>query len=302
MSKESFMMVSLKGDKAKKLAQVMSNPTCMKILEYLAGKESTETQISNELNIPLSTVHYNMQQLAEAKLVLADEFHYSDKGREVTHYKLAKQYIIIAPDDDDPGFLDRLKKFVPVAIITIGLAAVLKTTQFLTATNYADQALMAAPTYGAISNSAAENIADVAADSVVNNAADAVGGAMPAAVGYGADAARSIAAPKMMVATEAFNETINETFNETINETLNQTSSAVAALSNDIANQAAQDAANQAAQESFNQAAYASVNSTPHLPWWQSPMIDYFLLGAVFVLVILVITEAIFYWRAKDKK
>ena len=114
MGKESFMLVSLKGDKAKKLAQVMSNPTCTRILEYLAGKDATESQIAKELNVPLSTVHYNLQQLVEAKLVIVDEFHYSEKGREVNHYKLANKYIIIAPQEDDPSFLQHLKKFIPV--------------------------------------------------------------------------------------------------------------------------------------------------------------------------------------------
>ena len=126
MPKEPFMLVSLKEDKAKKLAQVMSNPTCIKILEHLAGKDATESAIAKDLGLPLSTVHYNIQQLVAAKLVIVDEFHYSEKGREVNHYKLANKYIIIAPQDDDPTLLERLKKFVPITIITIGLAAVLR--------------------------------------------------------------------------------------------------------------------------------------------------------------------------------
>lgn len=264
MTKESFMMVSLKGDKAKKLAQVMSNLTCMKILEHLAGKESTETQIATDLNIPLSTVHYNMQQLAEAKLVLADEFHYSDKGREVTHYKLAKQYIIIAPDDDDPGFLDRLKKFVPVVVITIAVGAVLKTMQFFTGT--ASTAAFSAPMDQAAPmayNIGADQVAQESARMAVGASADSVGGAAPALMA-------KMAAPVL-------NETINETANTVIAEPVNY-----------------------AAQEAANQAAFAA-QAAPSTPWWQSPMIDYFLIGAAFVIVILIITEAIFYWRAKKK-
>lgn len=276
MSKESFMMVSLKGDKAKKLAQVMSNPTCMKILEHLAGKESTETQIANDLNIPLSTVHYNMQQLALAKLVLADEFHYSDKGREVTHYKLAKQYIIIAPDDDDPGFLERLKKFVPVVVITIGLAVVLKTMQFFTRSG-SSALLSSSDTMSAVApsayNAAADSVVQESARSIADTGAQAVGGAAPVLM------AKSFAP----LAAEAINQTVNETVNQTANQTI--------------------DAANQAALDAANQQVFVPppVPAPYHLPWWQSPMIDYFLLGACFVIVILVISETVSYWRNKKK-
>lgn len=120
---------------AKKLAQVIGNPTCLKILDYLAGKDATETQVGEEdLKIPLSTVHYNLQQLVGAKLVVIEEFHYSPKGREVNHYKLADKFIIIAPKDDDPSFLARLKNLVPAAVVTLGLATVLKSMEFFTGT------------------------------------------------------------------------------------------------------------------------------------------------------------------------
>jgi DNA-binding transcriptional ArsR family regulator len=129
--KESFMLVSLKEDKAKKLAQVMSNPTCTTILEYLAGKDATESQIAKDLSLPLSTVHYNVQQLVQAKLVVADEYHYSEKGREVQHYKLANKYIIIAPSDDET-FLEKLKGFLPVVGIVGAVSVALKAVQWFT--------------------------------------------------------------------------------------------------------------------------------------------------------------------------
>ena len=53
MPDEPFMLVSLKEDKAKKLANVMANPTCTRILDHLAqSKEATESAIAKELNWP----------------------------------------------------------------------------------------------------------------------------------------------------------------------------------------------------------------------------------------------------------
>lgn len=132
MPDEPFLLVSLEEAKAKKLAQVLNNETCTKILNYLAnGKDGTETEISKALKLPLSTVHYNLKQLVEARLVLADEYHYSEKGREVNHYKLANKYIIIAPTQEQSGFAEKLKGFLPVTLITIGTAAILKALGFL---------------------------------------------------------------------------------------------------------------------------------------------------------------------------
>lgn len=120
MAKETFMLVSLKEAKAKKLAQVISNETSRKILDYLAKGDKTESEIAKELGIAISTVHYNLKQLVAAKLVKADEFHYSKKGKEVNHYSLTNQFVVIAPSNEE-GILDKLKKILPVAgIMVIG--------------------------------------------------------------------------------------------------------------------------------------------------------------------------------------
>jgi DNA-binding transcriptional ArsR family regulator len=121
MPKESFVLVSLKEDKARKLARVLSNESCRRILEYLTSKEATETEIANKLGIPISTVHYNLKHLSGAGLVTVEEFHYSAKGKEVNHYKLANKYIIIAPKSTF-GIKERLKSILPVALI-VGASA-----------------------------------------------------------------------------------------------------------------------------------------------------------------------------------
>lgn len=125
MTEKSFVMVSLKEDKAKELSKTLSNDTAIKILNYLATKKhATETQISKELQIPISTVHYNLKQLSKNKLVITDEYHYSEKGKEIIHYKIANRYIIIAPEEDEK-FLEKLKSFIPVVGISVAVSAIL---------------------------------------------------------------------------------------------------------------------------------------------------------------------------------
>ncbi len=127
MAKDNaFMLVSLKDKGAKKLAQVISNDTCKRILELLAKKEATETELSKELGMPMSTVHYNLQNLVEAKLVNAGEYHYSEKGKEVLHYSLANKFVIIAPDNADESILNKLKSLIPAGVIAGGIAFAVK--------------------------------------------------------------------------------------------------------------------------------------------------------------------------------
>ena len=124
MAKESFVLVSLKEDKAKKLAQVITNQSCKKILEYLTEREATESEIAQKLNLPISTVHYNLSALVDAGLVITDEYHYSKKGKEVNHYKLANKYIIIAPRSTW-GIKEKLKSILPVTLLALATSGLI---------------------------------------------------------------------------------------------------------------------------------------------------------------------------------
>lgn len=124
---ETFLLVSLEQNKAKKLAQVINNDTCRKILNFLAKKDATETELAEKLKIPISTVHYNLQNLLETGLVKAEEFHYSKKGKEVNHYSLTNKFIIIAPKSTE-GIKVKIKRVLPIVLI-VGAATAL--VQFL---------------------------------------------------------------------------------------------------------------------------------------------------------------------------
>ena len=121
MPKKNFILLSMEDSKIKKISNVISNDSCRKILDYLANREATESELASKLSIPISTVHYNLQQLTEAGLVSADEYHYSQKGKEVNHYRLANKYIIIAPKKTH-GIMEKLRGILPVVLIVSGAA------------------------------------------------------------------------------------------------------------------------------------------------------------------------------------
>ena len=123
MAEESFLMLSLEDEKSKKLAQVISNNTSRKILNELSKTKMTETELSKKLGLSMSTVHYNLKALEEAKLIQADEFHYSEKGKEVNHYSVTNKLVIIAPKSED-NIWDRLKSLLPsfgISVMAAGL-------------------------------------------------------------------------------------------------------------------------------------------------------------------------------------
>ncbi len=144
MAKQSFLLVSLQEDKAKELAQVISNESCRKILDYLSEKQdTTETELAKKLNFPISTVHYNLQHLMKAGIITVDEFHYSEKGKEVNHYKLANKYIIIAPKTTY-GIKEKLKSILPVTLLAlVGAGFIQIYTKYFRPTTF--QAMKAAP-------------------------------------------------------------------------------------------------------------------------------------------------------------
>lgn len=140
--KNNFLLVDLNESKTKQLAETITSETSRKILNHLTEKEDTEANISKELNLPISTVYYHLQKLQEAGLVIVEEFHYSPKGREVNHYKLANKYIIIAPRKVI-GLKEKLKGILPVAAICLGIAGIIKLTQIFTLNKFA--AMVEAP-------------------------------------------------------------------------------------------------------------------------------------------------------------
>jgi len=133
MKKEPFLLVSLEESESKALAQVISNDTARKILDFLSKEESaTETDIGKKLKVPLSTVHYNLQALVKANLVSAEEFHYSEKGKEVLHYSLANKIIIIAPKNTTAAsFKEKLKGLLPVGLIALAAGGIIQLTTML---------------------------------------------------------------------------------------------------------------------------------------------------------------------------
>ena len=122
---EKFILVSLDEKKSKELAEIISNDTSRKILDYLSEKEATASDISKDLKIPLSTVEYNLKNLLKSDLIEAEEFKWSPKGRQMDIFKVKKKYIVITPEKNIQ-LIEIIKKVLPVGIFGVMVAGIIE--------------------------------------------------------------------------------------------------------------------------------------------------------------------------------
>lgn len=86
------------NEDSKKLRQIFSNDTSMKILDLLKKESLAAGEVADKLEIPLTTVKYNIDQMVEHDLVRVQRIKYSEKGRQVKIYEAPEKVIIFAPE------------------------------------------------------------------------------------------------------------------------------------------------------------------------------------------------------------
>ncbi|MBI5148328.1 helix-turn-helix domain-containing protein [Candidatus Pacearchaeota archaeon] len=93
---EKFIMLELEDQRTKEIADVISNATSKKILNFLSEKEeASEGDIANALSLPINSVEYNLKKLENCSLIEVKNVLWSVKGRKVKMYKLSKKMIVI---------------------------------------------------------------------------------------------------------------------------------------------------------------------------------------------------------------
>ena len=103
-----------------KTAKMLSNQTARKILETLDKKKSV-SQIAKELDLPLTTVDYNITQLEKAGLIKSGYYKWSPRGNKMKLYELAGEIFVYAPEQK-PGLLDAMNRLIIPAVL--GISAV----------------------------------------------------------------------------------------------------------------------------------------------------------------------------------
>ena len=123
---DKFILMNMDDDSSKKVAEVLGNKTCKKILNYLAdNSDKSEEDISKDLKIPLNTVEYNLQKLLKTGLIKkSNDFFWSKKGKKIALYRPAKKHIIISPKNSKINFksLNSILPLVFVATLVLAIS------------------------------------------------------------------------------------------------------------------------------------------------------------------------------------
>lgn len=95
---EKYLNINLEDENSLRIAEVLANKTCKKILGLIAEREGlSENDISIKLKIPLNTVDYNVKKLLDSGLIMESKnFFWSVKGKKIKTFKLANKKIIIS--------------------------------------------------------------------------------------------------------------------------------------------------------------------------------------------------------------
>ena len=128
---DNILILEPGDERAQKIAKAISSPTAGDILNQMKEGGHTATQLSESLDLPLTTIQYHLENLVEADMLNVIEKRWSKKGREIKVYGLRNQVVIVAPRPGDVRSL--LLKYTSLFAIVILAGAVLFTFLVLSA-------------------------------------------------------------------------------------------------------------------------------------------------------------------------
>src|SRR3989344_4247429 len=115
---KSYVMVNLDDPRTARIAEVMGNKTCKRILALLGEHELSESELAQRLAAPTNTVNYNVKKLVGSGLIEPSRSFWSVKGRAVRTYRLSQKDIVISPKTFTRGLLPA---FVISGAVALGL-------------------------------------------------------------------------------------------------------------------------------------------------------------------------------------
>lgn len=127
MTEDEKVLIVPLGAESKKISQAISNDTSRQILDLLADQPLASSQIADQLDLPITTVQYNMDRLLEAGLIKVERTRWSEKGREMKVYGPIRKLIVVVPQAlEDVNIGDILKKYLVAGIAATAVAVALE--------------------------------------------------------------------------------------------------------------------------------------------------------------------------------
>jgi DNA-binding MarR family transcriptional regulator len=136
---EKLLVLPL-GDESKKITQVITNDTARHIMELLAEHSMSASDIAKHLDIPLTTIKYNLENLVDVGLAKIERIKYSEKGRQVKVYAPVRKLIVVVPEKlGSASITEILKKYLGVILTAVFASGFI---ELLTSTFTSSKSLM----------------------------------------------------------------------------------------------------------------------------------------------------------------
>ncbi len=145
-NEEKFVVVPL-GSDSKRIGQVIGSESCRRILDSLATEPASASQLAEKMEVPLTTVQYDIEKLLEAGLIRVERVARSPKMREVKIYGPVRKLIVVVPEKLTSGSpADILKKYLGAFLGLVLVGALVEALPGLTMSPGAPKAApLAAP-------------------------------------------------------------------------------------------------------------------------------------------------------------
>jgi DNA-binding transcriptional ArsR family regulator len=125
-SDEKVLILPL-GEESKKITQTLSNDSARQVLELLADEPMSASDIAEKLEIPLTTVKYNLDALIDSRLITIKHTRWSVKGRKIKIYAPIRKLIVVVPDKTDrKSVVDILRGYLGVVLGAAGISAIIE--------------------------------------------------------------------------------------------------------------------------------------------------------------------------------
>ncbi len=98
---DDILILEPGDERAQKIARAISSPTAGEILNQMKEGNFTASQLAENLDLPLTTVQYHIENLVGAAILAVMDKKWSKKGREIKVYGLRDQVVIVAPRPGD---------------------------------------------------------------------------------------------------------------------------------------------------------------------------------------------------------
>jgi predicted transcriptional regulator len=116
---EKLLVLPL-GEESKKITQVITNDTARQIMELLAEHSMSASGIAKQLDVPLTTIKYNLENLVDVGLAKIERIKYSEKGRQVKVYAPVRKLIVVVPQKlGNASITEILKKYLGVILTAV---------------------------------------------------------------------------------------------------------------------------------------------------------------------------------------